>query len=290
MADIDPYGQIQQYTPRITTIVDAIAENKRVTEAAIRSNPLRNARVDDGLMVWRGNYAGQGGISDSYLWIGEIYPRDGVLNKAQRGFFITRDDPKHARAFWMYDEAGEAASPSGPPLRQLISMHDADDRPLLREARNGGTEFPYGMIPLYGTRDSYYNVRVDAAGTMKFLPLLGPNVVRAGGPYTMFRGYGPMVGNRVKVWLHGFSSTGSAVGGSWGLYLKINWNNNSPEFVSGRIDCPAGGSQTFFWDIDFRGQNKVGTEVNIQVVAEMLSGSDEWCYAYPQTAFSYGDG
>lgn len=289
MADIDPYGQIQQYTPRVTTIVDAIAENKRVTEAAIRSNPLRNARVDDGLMVWRGNYAGQGGINDSYLWIGEVYPADGVLDKPQRGVFITRDDPKHARAFWMYDPGAEEANPVNRPLRQVVMIHDADDRPLMTEAYGGGAQFPYGQVPLYGTRDSYYNVRVDAGGTMKFLPVLGPNVVRAGGLYTMFRGYGPMTGHRLKCWLHGFSSTGSAVGGSWGLFLRINFNDGSPQLDTGRIDCPAGGSATFFWDLDFRGQNKVGKEVSVQVMAEMLSGSDEWCYAYPQMCYSYGE-
>jgi hypothetical protein len=292
MADVDPFAQAQQYTPRQTDVVDAIFETKRVTEAALRANPLRNARVDDGLMVWRGNYAGQGGISDSYLWIGEVSPNDGVLNKQQRGFFLTRDDPKHAPALWMYDPSAESANPINKPLRQKIYIKDADDRPIMVESDKGGTEFPYGQVPLYGARvDNYVNVRVDSGTAMKFIPALGPNVVRGGGMYTMFRGYGPMVGNRLKAWLFGFTSSGSAVGGSFGLHLRLNWNDNSAEFNSGRITCPAnGGSASFFWDIDFAGQNKVGTEVNVQVMCELLSGSDEWAYAYPIMCYSYGGG
>src|ERR1700742_3783786 len=144
MVDVDPYAQLQQLTPRPSNLVNAIDETRRALDASIRSNPLLNATVDSGLMIWRGNYAGLGGINDSFLWIGEVTPQDVFLNKRQRGFFVTRDDPRHAPAFWVYDPA---PSPSG--LRQMVHISDSDGATILDEARGGGTRFPFGQVNLY---------------------------------------------------------------------------------------------------------------------------------------------
>jgi len=282
MADIDPYSQIQQLTPRPTSIVDAIAESKRIAEAIMRSNPLRNARVDDGLMVWRGNYAGSGGLADSYLWIGEFSPRDAALDKQQRGFLLTRDDPKHAAALWMYDPFADSRGP-GNPLRQTLQMKDADGAQIMSEAQGGGTAFPFGIVPLYGTASSYYLIRTDAGATLKQLPVFGSYRV-TGGQRTYYEGYGAMTGHRLRTYLFG-NSTSTGV---FGVHIQVSFDDGSATFFSGRIDCAAGGSADFLWDLDFAGQGKVGKRVHVRVVAEILSGSDEWCLFFPGYCYSYG--
>lgn len=145
MVDINPAETISKYTPRATTIVDAVAETKRIADQQMRSNPLKNARIDSGLTRWVGNYDGD------LVWIGEFLPYDANLTdaygnpKPQRGVSIVRDDPQHSSAFVMYDWNPQP----GVPLRQKIAMHDADGRRLLVEGDFGGRNYPDKAIPMY---------------------------------------------------------------------------------------------------------------------------------------------
>lgn len=284
MGDIDPYAQLQEYTPRSTNIVDAIAETKRITEAALRSNPLRNAIIDDGLMKWRGNYAG--GLNGAFLWIGEFFPRDGLLNKPQRGFLLTRDDPKHARVLWVYDDQAEATNPIDKPLRQQMTMHDADDAPILRESRKGGVQFPWSHIPLYPIVADFYEVGVAGGGT-EFLPVIpAVSCINSGSNRDLFTGYGPMVGHKIKCSGYGVSIGG---GPSIGVTLKLSWNNPAATtFTAPEIVVPAGDSVYLFWDLDFAGQGLIGYEVGATIMGRVISGTYKWSFVYPFQCISYG--
>lgn len=287
MVDIDPYAQLSatQRTPRATNIVDQIAETKRVADAIVRSNPLYNARVDGGLMVWRGNYApGTGSLADSFLWIGEFFPRDAVMNKAQRGFFLTRDDPKHGMAIQMWDPQAETRS-AGNPLRQRLFMQDADGRQIMTEATGGGLLFPSGPIPLIGTAVNYQLVRTDSGTGTKTMPIVPAYCVKGTGVVTYYEGYGAMTGHRLRVLGFGNSS-----GGVFQYRVRVEWGDGSADYTSAYIQCAAGGSQTFYWDIDFAGQNKVGLMPHIRIEGQMVSGSDEWCVGFFPMAYSYGSG
>lgn len=283
MGDIDPFSQIQQYTPRSVNLVDAVAETKRVVESALRANPLRNARVDDGLMRWKGNYSG--GVDRSYLWIGEFLPRDAVLNKPQRGFILSRDDSKAAPALHMYDPNGESANALTQPLRQLVFMRDADNNPMLTEGRGGGVTFPWSNVVLYPQITDYYQITTPSGN--KFLPVIGANAATNGGPRALFDGFGPMVGSRLKFFGFVAASTSSPVGPSVGVHLEVSFNDGSPTVVTSTITSPAGGSANLFWDLDFAGQNKVGTEVRVRVLSGIVSGSPEWSFVQPLTCISY---
>lgn len=284
MADVNPYALLatSQYTPRNTTLVDQISETKRVTESIMRANPLYNARVDGGLMVWRGNYAGSGGIQDSLLWIGDFGPKDAVLNKLQRGFALTRDDPNHGWAFYMYDPGAESRG-AGNPLRQRIFMQDADGKQILSESPTGGVAFPFGVIPLYGTAFNYYQVRVDAGATLKNLPVLPAYIVRSTTLGTYYEGGGPMTGPKLRI--RGF---GSSVGGSFQARARIQWGDGTTDTTTSFIVCAAAGQQSFSWDIDMSGQDKVGKTPHVRIEAQMVSGSDEWCFLFFSDCYSYG--
>lgn len=145
MVDIDPTVSVAKYAPRNTTLVDAVAEAKRIADQSLRSNPLENARISGGLTKWVGNYGG------SLVWIGEITPNDRNLfdnygnNKKQRGFVLQRDDPGQHFAITMYD-----ASPSeGVPLRQRLWMYDVNGKNIYRESESGGLNFPDRPIVMY---------------------------------------------------------------------------------------------------------------------------------------------
>jgi hypothetical protein len=283
VGEIDPYGQIQEFTPRSTNIVDAIAETKRVTESALRSNPLRNAVVDDGLMKWRGNYAG--GLGGAYLWIGEFSPNDGVLGKRQRGFALSRDDPKHARVLWVYDDQGEAANPINKPLRQQLTMHDADDAPILREARSGGVQWPWAAVPIYPIVEDFYEVGVFGGGT-EFLPIIPAANCINGANRGLFRGYGPMVGHMLKFFGFVVSTLNNPV---VGVHLELVWNNPAgTTYTSSEISCAGGTTTNLFWDLDFAGQGLIGYEVQVNVVGRLISGTYKWSFVYPTLCYSHG--
>lgn len=287
MVDVDPYAQLaaNQYTPRNTNLVDQVAETKRVTEAIMRANPLYNARIDGGLTVWRGNYAGDtpnDTIRDSIVWIGEFAPVDNVKHKLQRGIQITRDDPKHTQAFAMFDPQAESRG-VGNPMRQRIFMQDADGRQILSEAQRGGVAFPLGVIPLYGTAFNYYNVRVDAGATLKLLPILPSYLIRGTGLATYYEGFGGITGHKLRV--NGF---GSSVGGSFQARARIIWGDGTSDTTSAFIVCAAGGSASFRWDFDFDGLDRIGKIPHIRIEAQMVSGSDEWCFLFFSDCYSYG--
>lgn len=152
MADVDPSVTVGKYVPRNTTLVDAVAEVKRIAEQQMRSNPLKDAKIDSGLTEWRGNYGG------SLVWIGEIQPPDQNLMDPygnlldQRAFVLQRDDPNQEFALTMYDFNPQA----GIPLRQRLGMSDADGRPLFQEGYNGGRAFPDQPIVMY-QRENFEN-------------------------------------------------------------------------------------------------------------------------------------
>ena len=139
MADIDPYAQVQRYSPWNVTLIDAIAEAKRVTTAIMQANPLRNAVVDDGLMRWRGKYG------DDFLWVGEIQPVDPTDGLPQRGFVVRRDDPGGHEALAVYDFAPKV----GDPLRQKVLQRDADSRLMFQEGSDGGVYWPYSAMSVF---------------------------------------------------------------------------------------------------------------------------------------------
>lgn len=287
MADIDPYAQlaVTQLTPRSPNLVDQVSEARRVTEAIMRANPLYNARVDGGLMVWRGNYAGGGGITDSYLWIGEVTPRDLNLNKPQRGMFITRDDPNHARVLWVYD-----ASPvAGEPLRQTLTMHDADDRPLLREGNSGGTEWPFASIIMYPANTKSQVLKNDAGASEAF-PILGAeNSVINSGYETAWHGFGPMVGPILK--FYGLIVTTSGGPTIEARYI-VRWNDaENTTWTSPVVSVGPFVAFNHFLILNTKealGKNLVGYECQIEWQGRVASGSYKWSYFYPKTYVSYG--
>lgn len=138
MPDLNPEAQAQQLTPRRADLVDALSEVRRVSDATVKANPLRNAVVDDGLMRWRGNYGGD------FMWVGEFTPEDPVLDKPQRGVILRRDDPSGTDILRAYDPNPD---PSG-PLRQRLIMLDANGNTLLQEGDLGGLVFPQSAVPL----------------------------------------------------------------------------------------------------------------------------------------------
>lgn len=282
MADIDPYAQLQQLTPRGASVVDAIADARRVIDASIRTNPLTNAHVDEGLMVWRGNYAGQGGIKDSYLWIGEVTPADVFLNRQQRAFLVTRDDPRHAPAFWMYDPF-----PDEQGLRQVIRIQDSDGAAILIEDRAGGLSFPFGQVNLYPTA-----FIIDAAGPAVTSPAFKiPHT--SGGSVLVWEGYGPMMGSQLKIWLNCLAFPAGA--GGYAVYAHIDWDGALnggpvPSFDTGSVAVPDGSQGTsFFVDLDFSGQGKVGREVHVQIfaIATTTSGTGEWGVIFPRVCYTH---
>lgn len=145
MVDIEPSAEISRFTPRDTTLVDAVAEAKRIAEQQMRSNPLKDARIDAGLTQWVGNYGG------SLVWIGEITPPDQNLVDAygnlrpQRGFVLQRDDPGGHFAYTMYDSSPSA----GQPLQQTVIMYDVNGQFTYRESSQGGLAFPDRPIVMY---------------------------------------------------------------------------------------------------------------------------------------------
>lgn len=145
MVDIDPYQTINTHAPRETNLVDAVAATRRIADQQMRSNPLKDARIDSGLTRWVGNY----GVS--LVWIGEITPLDQNLTdaygnlKRQRALVVQRDDPGGHFALTMYDP-----SPSpGVPLQQILTLSDVNGKRMYQDSSDGGLAFPDRPIPLY---------------------------------------------------------------------------------------------------------------------------------------------
>jgi len=145
LGDIDPTTVSSRYSPRESTLVDAVAEAKRIADQQMRSNPLTNAQINSGLTLWKGNYGG------SLVWIGEISPEDKNQfdqygkNKKQRGFVLQRDDPSQSFAMTMYDFGPTA----GVPLKQRLSIFDVNGRRTYTDGVNGGRSFPDQPIVMY---------------------------------------------------------------------------------------------------------------------------------------------
>lgn len=282
MVDIDVYGQTQQYTPRQTDIVDAIAETRRITEAAMRSNPLRNAYIDDGLMKWHGNYAG-GPLGGAFLWIGEFRPNDQILNKPQRGFILSRDDSSHSTALWLYDPFPSTTK----PLRQLLAMRDADNKNIMIEGRDGGTAFPWAPIPLYSQITDRVNIFVDngsGGSIIKALPVIGAiNGIQAGVDRMLYRGRGPMVGNRIR-----YRGNSNSTGSTYGVFLVVAFDDPAGTTISTPVVNATGGSFQIV-TADFKAQGMVGRQVEVQVWGRGVSGDHEWDWIYVEECCSYSD-
>lgn len=163
--DINPGSVGQQYTPRRADLVDALADVRRVSDATVRANPLRNAVVDDGLMRWRGKYG------DDFLWVGEILPADPTDGEPQRAFVLNRDDPIGAPAFSMYDFAPQP----GGPLRQRVVQEDADGRTMFREGTDGGVAWPYTSMSVFVNNafehDGAPRIKASSIGTGSWRPM-----------------------------------------------------------------------------------------------------------------------
>jgi hypothetical protein len=146
MGDLDPTARAAQFAPRNTNLVDAVAETRRIADQIMRSNPLKDAKIDSGLTEWRGNYGG------SLVWIGEITPVDQNLFdpygnlKKQRALVVQRDDPGQQFAITMYDGNPQA----GVPLRQTLTISDGTGHRIMQESfLQLGRRFPDKAIPMY---------------------------------------------------------------------------------------------------------------------------------------------
>lgn len=145
MVDVNPGASQSPFVPRNTTLVDAVAETKRIADQLMRSNPLKDARIDSGLTLWKGNYGGD------LVWIGEITPYDQNLMdpfgnlKKQRAFIVRRDDPGQNFAITMYDFNPQA----GVPLNQRLTISDINGRRMYQDGVSGGLAFPDRPIVLY---------------------------------------------------------------------------------------------------------------------------------------------
>jgi hypothetical protein len=134
------------FAPQPPSDTNVLQDTKRIADQILRSNPLKNAKVDGGLTRWVGAYGGE------FAWFGEFFPGDPNRDGApQRGISLVRDDPKRKTAFAMYDPNPSA----GRPLRQRVFMDDADGHRLLHEGDSGGLAYPYWPIQLF---------RADAGG------------------------------------------------------------------------------------------------------------------------------
>lgn len=142
----------EQYTPRDFSALDVVQAAKRTADAILRANPLVNAVVSHGLMVWKGNHVDNVGDKTDYLWIGDFFPADPTMGGIpQKGFVIRRDDSTSSGVqegtvvFAMYDHDPGGG---GLGLRQTIHWESLDQRNLWSESRQGGQAWPEFPIPM----------------------------------------------------------------------------------------------------------------------------------------------
>lgn len=270
MGDVDPTQQIQQQTPRQTTLVDAFAEQKRITDAIMRSNPLLDARIDGGLMQWKGNYYNKShDNSDYFLWIGEIVPMDAVLDKPQRGFILLRDDPDGQGAITMYDPWAAEANATDQPVRQVLALHDADGRGMLVEDRWGGVGFPWGHIPLLPQI-------FDQEGTT-VRPAI--NGAKQGENRQLFYGVGSMIGNSVYL-----QATCNSTGPTYRFWVEIEWQNGDT-FTSQNFEGSGFLNIDEEWDFRDFPERRFGW-VKVEIWGTHTAGGDEWSWMVPKECFS----
>lgn len=235
MVDVNPRDLSGPYMPRDTTIVDAIAETRRIADQVMRNNPLVDAVIDQGLTRFRGNYGGD------FAWFGEFSPDDRNLLDdfgqplPQRGISFVRDDPSHNQAFAMYDFDPRV----GVALRQRIYMHDADGKPLLWEGYNGGRAFPDAAVVLY-QRET-----------------IDPNGVQTGSDVIVFSGEGNLTGTRVKV-----ATAWGTAGGSpnWSYYMRFS--GGGVTITTATVNGSGGGN--FLMDIDVKTIQAVSNYINVE--------------------------
>lgn len=235
MVDVNPRDLSTPYMPRESTIVDAVAETRRIADQVMRNNPLVDAVIDRGLTRFRGNYGGD------FAWFGEFLPADrNQLDdfgnfQPQRGISFVRDDPLHNSAFAMYDNNPVA----GVPLRQRIYMHDADGKALLHEGYNGGRAFPDGPLVLY-QRET-----------------IDPNGVTSPTDVVVFSGEGNLTGTRVRV-----SAAWGTAGGTpnWSWYVRFSGGGVT---INTATTSGSGGGN-FSIDIDVKTIQTVSNYINVE--------------------------
>jgi len=234
MVDVNPRDLQTPYTPRESTIVDAVAETRRIADQVMRNNPLVDAVISQGLTRFRGNYGAD------FAWFGEFYPADRNLTDAygnelpQRGIIFVRDDPQHNSAFQLYDfdpRAGEA-------LRQRIGMHDADGKPLLWEGWDGGRAFPDAPVVMY-QRET-----------------IDPNGVQIGSDVVVFSGEGNLIGTKFRM-----GAAWGTAGGTpnWSWYVRLSGGGvtiNTPT-----VNGSGGGN--FFIDVSVKTIQAVSNYINV---------------------------
>lgn len=235
MVDVNPQNLLTPYAPRESTIVDAVAETRRIADQVMRNNPLVDAVIDRGLTRFRGNYG------SDFAWFGEFLPYDQNLTDdfgdplPQRGISFVRDDPQHNSAFAMYDfdpRAGEA-------LRQRISMHDADGKPLLWEGWEGGRAFPDAPIVLY-QRET-----------------IDPNGVQIGSDVVVFSGEGNLIGTKVRM-----AAAWGTAGGSpnWSWYVRLS--GGGVTINTATVNGAGGGN--FSIDVNVKTIKNVSDYINVE--------------------------
>lgn len=235
MVDVNPRSLQGPYTPRETTLVDAVAETRRIADQVMRNNPLVDAVIDRGLTRFRGNYG------NDYAWFGEFSPNDRNLTDdfgnplPQRGIVFWRDDPSHTQVFTLYDFDPVA----GEPLRQRVYMHDADGKLIYAEGFNGGRAFPDNPVVLYQRE------------------IIDPNGMQTGSDTVVYSGEGNLTGTQVDA-----AVSWGAVGGTpnWSMYLRVSGGGitiNTPT-VSGS------GVGNRFWKVDVKSIFDVSDYVNVE--------------------------
>lgn len=235
VVDVDPRALQAPYTPRESTLVDAVAESRRIADQAMRNNPLVNAVIDRGLTRFRGNYGGD------FIWFGEFFPADKNLtddfgnDMPQRGISITRDDPTHSQVFALYDFDQQA----GEQLRQRIYMRDADGKALMLEGFNGGRAFPDAPIVLY-QRET-----------------IDPNGVQIGSDVVVFSGEGNLIGTRLAM-----SAAWGTAGGTptWSTYLRVSGGGVT---INTATSSGSGGGN-ISWNVDVKTILNASDYINVE--------------------------
>lgn len=233
----------QYFAPTPPSDTNILQDTKRIADQILRSNPLRNARVDGGLTKWMGAYGGE------FAWLGEFFPGDPNRDGApQRGISFVRDDPQQKTAFAMYDPNPSA----GRPLRQRIFMDDADGRRLLHEGDNGGLAYPYWPIQLF---------RADSGGYVQ---------TNQTTDRLIFTGRTAVMGRHVEVVGFGTSFSGE----SGRVFTKVTGDGGafvfSPEFNYTGV-----GGFTLTADLGISGTLRDSAVVTVEVYCRKTAGAGD---------------
>jgi hypothetical protein len=235
MVDVNPKELQGPYMPRESTIVDAVAESRRIADQVMRNNPLVDAVVDRGLTRFRGNYGAD------YAWFGEFSPVDRNLTDdfghelPQRGIVFWRDDPSHNQVFALYDFDPRA----GEPLRQRWYMHDADGKMIFAEGFNGGRAFPDTSIVMY-QRESFENPAATWTSDR-----------------VVYSGEGNLTGTRIE-----FTGAYTVSDGSSNInnYLRVSGGGVTITTSTQTVT----GAQNVFWNVDVKTIQNVSDYINVE--------------------------